>query len=226
MLTCFASDLMNQDEKKLSVANAALRFVNEGDLVGVGTGSTADLFIDALASMRTRIAGTVASSERSAERLRSHGIQVRELADVDRIPVYIDGADESTRERHLIKGGGGALTREKIVADAAERFICVMDDSKLVDRLGAFPLPVEVIPMALGQVARKLDQLGGQARHRVGFVTDNGNHILDVHGLTIDDPLTLETTINQMVGVVTNGLFARRPADVLLIGTDRGVETL
>lgn len=217
---------MNQDEKKRAVANAALRFVNDGDLVGVGTGSTADLFIDALASIRARIAGTVASSERSAERLRSHGIVVKELAEVDSIPIYVDGADESTRARHLIKGGGGALTREKIVAAAAKRFICVMDDSKLVDRLGAFPLPVEVIPMALRQVARKLDQLGGQARHREGFVTDNGNHILDVHGLTISDPLTLETTINQIVGVVTNGLFAQRPADVLLIGTSRGVETI
>lgn len=217
---------MDQDEKKRAVANAALRFVNDGDLVGVGTGSTADLFIDALASIRARIAGTVASSERSAERLRSHGIVVRELAEVESIPIYVDGADESTRERHLIKGGGGALTREKIVASAAERFICVMDDSKLVGRLGAFPLPVEVIPMALRQVARKLDQLGGQARYREGFITDNGNHILDVHGLTISDPLTLESTINQMVGVVTNGLFAHRPADVLLIGTRRGVETI
>ncbi|MFT5446777.1 MAG: ribose 5-phosphate isomerase A [Gammaproteobacteria bacterium] len=226
MRTCFASNLMDQDEKKRAVANAALRFVNDGDLVGVGTGSTADLFIDALASIRARIAGTVASSERSAERLRSHGIVVRELAEVESIPIYVDGADESTRERHLIKGGGGALTREKIVASAAERFICVMDDSKLVGRLGAFPLPVEVIPMALRQVARKLDQLGGQARYREGFITDNGNHILDVHGLTISDPLTLESTINQMVGVVTNGLFAHRPADVLLIGTRRGVETI
>jgi ribose 5-phosphate isomerase A len=226
MHTCFASNSMNQDEKKHAVANEALRFVNEGDLVGVGTGSTADLFIDALATTRVRIAGTVASSERSAERLRSHGILVRELAEVERIPIYVDGADESTRERHLIKGGGGALTREKIVADAADRFICVVDDSKLVDRLGAFPLPVEVIPMALRQVARQLDQLGGRARHREGFITDNGNYILDVDGLTISDPHSMETTINQMVGVVTNGLFARRPADVLLIGTDRGVETL
>ena len=217
---------MDQNQKKQAVAQAALQFVNDGDIVGVGTGSTADLFIDALASMRGRITATVASSKRSAARLRSHGITVVELTDVDTIPVYVDGADESTRKRHLIKGGGGALTREKIVADAAERFVCVMDDSKIVEHLGAFPLPVEVIPMARKQVASKLEAIAGRAHYREGFVTDNGNHILDVHGLRIEDPVAMETAINQIVGVVTNGLFARRAADVLLIGTDRGVETL
>ena len=217
---------MDQNQKKQAVAQAALQFVNDGDIVGVGTGSTADLFIDALASMRGRITATVASSERSAARLRSHGITVVELTDVDTIPVYVDGADESTRKRHLIKGGGGALTREKIVADAAKRFVCVMDDSKIVEHLGAFPLPVEVIPMARKQVASKLEAIAGRAHYREGFVTDNGNHILDVHGLRIEDPVAMETAINQIVGVVTNGLFARRAADVLLIGTDRGVETL
>jgi ribose 5-phosphate isomerase A len=217
---------VDQDQKKQAVARAALQFVNDGDIVGVGTGSTADFFIDALAGMREQIAGTVASSERSAQRLRGHGIVVLDLTEIDEIPVYVDGADESTRERHLIKGGGGALTREKIVADAATRFVCVMDDSKIVEHLGAFPLPVEVIPMARKQVARKLAALGGTPRYRDGFVTDNGNHILDVHGLTISDPVAMETAINQMVGVVTNGLFARRAADVLLIGSGRGVETL
>ena len=217
---------MNQNEKKQAVAQAALSFVNDGDIVGVGTGSTADCFIDALAPLRERIAGTVASSERSAERLRGHGIRVLQLGEIDTIPVYVDGADESTRQRHLLKGGGGALTREKIVADVASCFVCVLDDSKLVEHLGAFPLPVEVIPMARQQVARKLAALGGNARYREGFITDNGNHILDVHGLTITDPVAMEEAINQLVGVVTNGLFARRPADVLLIGSDSGVETL
>ena len=220
------SESMNQDDKKLAVARAALQFIGDGDIVGVGTGSTADLFIDELASMRERIAGTVASSERSAQRLRNHGIKVLDLTEVSDIPVYIDGADESTRQGHLIKGGGGALTREKIVADAAQRFVCVMDDSKLVGRLGAFPLPVEVIPMARAQVARQLEALGGNARLRDGFITDNGNQIIDVHGLVIDDPVALEEIINHMVGVVTNGLFARRGADVLLVGTDNGVDTL
>ena len=176
--------------------------------------------------MRKRIAGVVASSERSAQRLRQHGIVVLELTNIDVLPLYVDGADESTRQRHLIKGGGGALTREKIVAEAAEQFICVIDDSKLVERLGAFPLPIEVIPMARNQVARKLNALGGHARWRDALVTDNGNHILDVHGLKITDPVALEEAINQIVGVVSNGIFARRPADVLLIGTDHGVESL
>ncbi len=217
---------MNQDSKKEAVARAALTYVSDGDVVGVGTGSTADRFIDALAGMKARIAGTVASSERSAERLRGHGIDVLELNDVGELPVYVDGADECTRARHLTKGGGGALTREKIVAAAARTFVCVVDDSKLVDTLGGFPLPVEVIPMARSQVARRLAALGGQPRHRAGFVTDNGNEILDVHGLSVADPVSLESEINQIVGVVCNGLFARRGADVLLVAGDRGVEKL
>lgn len=217
---------MDQDSKKEAVARAALEFVRDGDVVGVGTGSTADRFIDALAGMKDRIAGTVASSERSAARLRGHGIAVLELNDVAELPVYVDGADECTRARHLVKGGGGALTREKIVADAARTFVCVVDDSKLVDRLGAFPLPVEVIPMARAQVGRRLAALGGRPVPREGFVTDNGNHILDVHDLAIANPVALEGEINQIVGVVCNGLFARRGADVLLVAGDDGVEKL
>ena len=217
---------MNQNDKKRAVARAALDFVGDGDVVGVGTGSTADFFIDALAERRHRIEGTVASSERSAERLRGHGIEVLELNSVDRLPLYVDGADEATRHRHLVKGGGGALTREKIVAEVAERFVCVVDDSKIVDRLGDFPLPVEVIPMARSQVARALVALGGDPVWREGFVTDNGNQILDVHHLEILDPPALEAQINQIVGVVTNGLFARRGADVLLVGGEGGVEEL
>ncbi len=217
---------MDQDSKKEAVARAALAYVADGGVVGVGTGSTADRFIDALAGMKDRIAGTVASSERSAARLRGHGIAVLELNDVAELPVYVDGADECTRARHLVKGGGGALTREKIVADAARTFVCVVDDSKLVDRLGAFPLPVEVIPMARAQVGRRLAALGGRPVPREGFVTDNGNHILDVHDLAIADPVALEGEINQIVGVVCNGLFARRGADVLLVAGDDGVEKL
>ncbi len=217
---------MDQDSKKEAVARAALAYVADGGVVGVGTGSTADRFIDALAGMKDRIAGTVASSERSAARLRGHGIAVLELNDVAELPVYVDGADECTRARHLVKGGGGALTREKIVADAARTFVCVVDDSKLVDRLGAFPLPVEVIPMARAQVGRRLAALGGRPVPREGFVTDNGNHILDVHDLAIANPVALEGEINQIVGVVCNGLFARRGADVLLVAGDDGVEKL
>jgi ribose 5-phosphate isomerase A len=217
---------VDQDSKKQAVARAALAYVGDGDVVGVGTGSTADYFIDALAERRGRIAGAVASSERSAARLRAHGIAVLELNAVAVLPVYVDGADEATRAGHLIKGGGGALTREKIVADAARRFVCVVDDSKIVTRLGAFPLPVEVIPMARAQVARKLDALGGRAVLREGFVTDNGNQILDVHGLAIADPAALESELDHLVGVVCNGLFARRGADVLLVGGDSGVTKL
>jgi ribose 5-phosphate isomerase A len=217
---------VDQDSKKQAVARAALAYVGDGDVVGVGTGSTADRFIDALAERRGRIAGAVASSERSAARLRAHGIAVLELNAVAVLPVYVDGADEATRAGHLIKGGGGALTREKIVADAARRFVCVVDDSKIVTRLGAFPLPVEVIPMARAQVARKLDALGGRAVLREGFVTDNGNQILDVHGLAIADPAALESELDHLVGVVCNGLFARRGADVLLVGGDSGVTKL
>jgi ribose 5-phosphate isomerase A len=197
--------------------------VVEGEIVGVGTGSTANLFIDELAKIRSRIRGTVASSVRSAERLAAHGIPVLDLNEVERMPVYVDGADEVTERLHMIKGGGGALTREKIVAAVADRFVCIADGSKLVSRLGAFPLPVEVLPMARAHVARCLAALGGQPALREGFTTDNGNQILDVAGLAIDDPVALESEINQIAGVVTVGLFARRGADVLLLGRADGV---
>jgi len=217
---------MNQDLKKQRAAAAALGELRDGALVGVGTGSTVNHFIDGLASLRERIAGAVSSSEASTARLRAHGIAVLDLNDVDELEVYVDGADEATRGLHLIKGGGGALTREKIVAAASRRFVCIVDDQKLVERLGRFPLPVEVIPMARRHVARQLARLGGRPQWREGFVTDNGNHILDVHGLAIEDPVALEGEINQLAGVVTAGLFARRPADVLLVGTATGVVTL
>ena len=209
---------MDQDALKKQVAEAALRFVPEGEIIGVGTGSTANFFIDGLASLKDRIKGAVASSEATAERLKQHGIQVFSLNDVGNLPVYVDGADEVNSHREMIKGGGGALTREKIVAAAAREFICIVDASKQVKRLGAFPLPVEVIPMARSYVARKLVALGGQPEYREGFVTDNGNIILDVHNLDITNPIELETTLNNIVGVVTNGLFAKRPADVVLVG--------
>ena len=214
---------MNQDEKKRLVAEAALDYVPDGCIVGVGTGSTANFFIDALGARRDRLRGAVASSEASAARLRALGIPLFDLNDIDELPVYVDGADETTRDRCLIKGGGGALTREKIVAAASKTFVCVVDDSKLVAQLGHFPLPVEVIPLARALVARQLTALGGRPVLRAGFITDNGNEILDVHGLAIAAPAELETAINQLTGVVTNGLFARRPADVLLMATDRGV---
>ncbi len=217
---------MSQDNKKKAVAEAALEYVSQGYIVGVGTGSTANFFIDALAGIKGKIDGTVASSEATAKRLKSHGIQVLDLNAVNAVPVYVDGADESTRHRHLIKGGGGALTREKIVAAVAEKFVCIVDDSKMVDRLGAYPLPVEVIPLARSYVARKIRALGGTPDWRKDFITDNGNVILDVKNLDILDPPELETELNQITGVVTNGLFARRPADVLLIGGDGGVDTL
>ncbi len=217
---------MTQDEMKQAVAKAAIDYVPAGTIVGVGTGSTANYFIDELARIKGRIEGTVASSEASAERLRGHGIPVLDLNTVDKLEVYVDGADESTRHLHLTKGGGGALTREKIVAAVADRFVCIADETKLVDRLGRFPLPVEVIPMARSYVAREIVKLGGEPVLREGFVTDNGNVILDIHGLDILDPVSLEETLNNIVGVVTNGLFARRPADVLLLGTRNGVEVL
>lgn len=216
---------MTQDELKQAVAEAALAYVVEDKIVGVGTGSTARLFIEALATMKDRIAGAVASSEDTKRRLEGHGIKVFDLNDVTEIPVYIDGADEITPEMHMIKGGGGALTREKIVSAVAQKFVCIADGSKLVDVLGKFPLPVEVIPMASAYVARELTRLGGTPVLREGFVTDNGNLILDVKGLQIVDPEDLETRINQIVGVVTNGLFACRPADVCLLGTSTGVQT-
>jgi ribose 5-phosphate isomerase A len=214
---------MDQDQKKRLVAAAALEFVPDDCIVGVGTGSTANCFIDALAARRDRIRGAVASSEASATRLRAAGIPVLDLNDAGELPVYVDGADEATRGRCLVKGGGGALTREKIVAAASRQFICVIDDSKIVNRLGRFPLPVEVIPLARQLVARELLALGGRPVWREGFVTDNGNVILDVHGLDIADPAALESTVNQLTGVVTNGLFARRPADLLLVGGPDGV---
>ncbi len=217
---------MTQDELKKAVAHAALDYVVEGKIVGVGTGSTARLFIDALAGMKDRIVGAVASSEDTRQRLEGHGIKVFDLNEVDDLPVYIDGADEISGEMHMIKGGGGALTREKIVAAVSERFVCICDASKKVEVLGRFPLPVEVIPMACSHVMRELRRLGGEPRVREGFVTDNGNLILDVHGLQISDPVATETRINQIVGVVTNGLFAERGADVLLLAGAGGVERL
>mgnify|MGYP003308436300 FL=1 len=209
---------MDQDALKKQVAEAALRFVPEGEIIGVGTGSTANFFIDGLATLKDRIKGAVASSEATAERLKQHGIEVFSLNDVGNLSVYVDGADEVNSHREMIKGGGGALTREKIVAAAAREFICIVDASKQVKRLGAFPLPVEVIPMARSYVARKLVALGGQPEYREGFVTDNGNIILDVHNLDITNPIELETTLNNIVGVVTNGMFAKRPAVVVLVG--------
>jgi ribose 5-phosphate isomerase A len=221
---------MTQDELKQAVARAARDYVAAnvpaGSIVGVGTGSTANLFIDELAAIKDRIAATVASSEATRKRLEGHGIKVLDLNDVSRMPVYVDGADEITAGLDMIKGGGGALTREKIVAAVADTFVCVCDQSKLVATMGKFPLPVEVIPMARAHVARELEILGGQPKLREGFVTDNGNLILDVHGLAITDPAGLETAINQIVGVVTNGLFARRGADVLLLATPDGVKTM
>ncbi len=217
---------MSQDESKRAAAHAALDYVETGTVVGVGTGSTANFFIDELAKIKHKIDATVASSEATAQRLKAHGIPVSDLNSVDALSVYVDGADEATRHLHLIKGGGGALTREKIVAAVAKRFVCIADSSKLVEILGTFPLPVEVIPMARSYVARELVALGGNPFWRDGFVTDNGNVILDVHNLEILEPAALESELNQIVGVVTNGLFARRPADVLLLGGDEGVRTL
>jgi ribose 5-phosphate isomerase A len=217
---------MTQDLQKQRAAEAALEFVRDGEVVGVGTGSTVNFFIDALAVLRHRIAGAVSSSEASTKRLRAHGIEVLDLDDAGELSLYVDGADEATRALELIKGGGGALTREKIVAAASRRFVCIVDERKVVERLGSFPLPVEIIPMARSLVARELARLGGDPVLRAGFVTDNGNHILDVRGLDIPDPAALETAINQLAGVVTVGLFARRPADVLLVGTAAGVVTL
>jgi ribose 5-phosphate isomerase A len=217
---------MTQDELKKQVAEAALEYVVEDTVIGVGTGSTANFFIDALAGMKNRIEGTVASSEASAERLKSHGIPVFDLNAAGSLSVYIDGADESDHHLHLVKGGGGALTREKIVAAASDKFVCIADESKLVDVLGKFPLPVEVIPMARSYVAREIVKLGGDPVWRENFVTDNGNLILDIHNLSITDPRGLETTLNGITGVVTNGLFALRPADVLLLGTTNGVKTM
>jgi ribose 5-phosphate isomerase A len=218
--------MMAQDEKKRRAAEAALAYVQDGSVIGVGTGSTVNFFIEALAAMRDRVAGAVSSSEASTQRLRKLGIEVLDLNATGEIGVYVDGADEATRALALIKGGGGALTREKIVAACSRLFVCIVDEQKVVDRLGRFPLPVEVIPMARSYVARRLARLGGEPVLREGFVTDNGNQILDVRGLTIEDPAALETAVNQITGVVTVGLFAHRPADVLLVGSASGVVTL
>lgn len=217
---------MNQDERKRAVARAALDYVMPDAIVGVGSGSTANLFIDELAKIKNRIAGTVASSQKTADRLAGYGIPVLDLNALDELLIYIDGADEITSHLAMIKGGGGALTREKIVGAVAKQFVCIADSSKLVNVLGRFPLPVEIIPMARSYVARELAKLGGQPVLRAGFTTDNGNVILDVHGLSILNPVEMESTINQITGVVTVGLFARRGADVLLLGTTDGVKTM
>jgi ribose 5-phosphate isomerase A len=221
---------MTQDELKLEVAKAAIAYVVENEIVGVGTGSTANFFIDELAKIKHKVKATVASSEATAARLRAHGFEVLDLNDVTSMPVYIDGADEITASGAMIKGGGAALTREKIVASVAEKFICIADGSKLVETLGKFPLPVEVIPMSHAVVARKLNAIGGEAKLRMKdekpLVTDNGNYILDVHGMQIDDPVVTEAAINNIVGVVTVGLFAAQGANVCLLGTAEGVKTL
>ena len=211
------------DEKKRRAAHAALAFLTDGIALGVGTGSTVNHFIDALGSHRGRVRTVVSSSEGSTARLRAAGFEPADLNDVAALELYVDGADEANRDRHLIKGGGGALTREKIVAAASARFVCIVDDTKIVDRLGRFPLPIEVIPMVRQFVARELRRFNGRAVFRQGVTTDNGNHILDVHGLSIDDPVQLERELNQIAGVVTVGLFAIRPADLLLVATDAGV---
>jgi ribose 5-phosphate isomerase A len=229
-LSPFSSRIMTQDEQKQAVARAALQYVADGAIIGVGTGSTANFFIDELAGIRDRIQGAVASSDATAARLRSHGIKVVDLNDVTSLPVYIDGADEITPQGAMIKGGGAALTREKIVTSAADKFVCIADGSKLVDTLGRFALPVEVIPMAHAIVSRKLAALGGEPRLRLKdgqpLVTDNGCYILDVAGLQIADPAQFEATVNNIVGVVTVGLFAQRCADVALLGSPDGVKTL
>ncbi|HEY6645268.1 ribose-5-phosphate isomerase RpiA [Povalibacter sp.] len=217
---------MNADQKKQQAAVAALAYVEEDSVIGVGTGSTVNHFIDALAAQKLRIRGAVSSSEASTERMKKYGIDVLDLNSTGDLDVYIDGADESDGQLRLIKGGGAALTREKIVAAASRRFVCIADDSKLVDVLGRFPLPVEVIPMARSYVARRLRALGGRPLWREGVITDNGNQILDVHDLRITDPIATEDAINQITGVVTVGLFARRPADVLILGTDAGPKIL
>ncbi|MDQ2641472.1 MAG: ribose-5-phosphate isomerase RpiA [Pseudomonadota bacterium] len=218
--------MSEQQQLKQQVGAAALAFLEEGMVLGVGTGSTVNAMLDQLQPWASRLKGAVSSSEASTARLRSLGIPLLDLNDIDGLGVYIDGADESNARLELIKGGGAALTREKIVAAAARRFICIADESKLVDRLGRFPLPVEVIPMARALVARELAALGGRPVYRSGVVTDNGNHILDVHDLAITDATGLETRINQIAGVVTVGLFAHRPADVLLLGTTSGVRRI
>jgi ribose 5-phosphate isomerase A len=217
---------LDANEKKQLVAKAALEYVESDTIIGVGTGSTANFFIDALATIKHKIEGAVASSNATAQRLKSHSISVLELNSVNEVSVYVDGADEATQYLHLIKGGGGALTREKIVAAVAKKFVCISDDSKLVAMLGHFPLPIEVIPMARSYVAREIVKLGGRPVWREGVITDNGNMILDIHDLQILEPVKLEMQLNQITGVVCNGIFAQRPADVLLLGSDSGVRVL
>jgi len=215
---------MTADEMKKQAAWSALEYITTDGVVGVGTGSTVNHFIDALATIKHRIEGAVSSSNASTQRLKDYGIEVFDLNEVKEVAVYVDGADESNHNLQLIKGGGGALTREKIIAAVADKFICIADATKLVDVLGKFPLPVEVIPMARSYVAREIVKLGGQPVYREGVITDNHNVILDVHGLDIMEPIKLEKTLNDIVGVVTNGLFAMRPADVLLLGTENGTQ--
>ena len=218
---------MTQDEMKLEVARAAIKYVVPNSIIGVGTGSTANFFIDELATIKDTISGAVASSVATSERLQGHGIEVIDLNIVKKISVYIDGADESDKALNLIKGGGGALTREKIVAAVADKFVCIADESKLVSVMGNFPLPVEVIPMSVSYVKKQISKsIGGSPIIREGFTTDNGNLILDVHGLKIENPKKLENKLNNIVGVVTNGLFANRGADILLLGTPNGVKTI
>jgi len=218
--------MAGSDENKRRAAQAALEYLTDGKVIGVGTGSTVNFFIDALAARAARIPGAVSSSTASTARLQAIGIAVKDLNDVGELELYVDGADDANRERHLIKGGGAALTREKIVAAAAKRFVCIIDDSKLVATLGSFPLPIEVIPMARTVVSRRLAALGGKPVWREGCVTDNGNHIIDVQGLVISDPPALERELNQIPGIVTVGLFAVRPADVLVVASDSGVRTI
>ena len=217
---------MNQDALKRLVAQAAIAYVPAGRIIGVGSGSTVDCFIDALGAMPVGVAGAVSSSAASTARLQAHGIRVVDAGEVESLPVYVDGADEIDGSGCMIKGGGAALTREKIVADLAERFICIADESKRVERLGRFPLPVEVVPMAAAQVARRFAAMGGRAVRREGVVTDNGGALLDVHGLSIDDPAAMEREINQWPGVVCVGIFARNRAGLCLLGTSEGVQTL
>jgi ribose 5-phosphate isomerase A len=217
---------MSQDANKRQAAAAAMSYLKDGIALGVGTGSTVDLFIELLKPLAAKLGPVISSSERSTRRLAEYGIRTADLASVGDLDLYVDGADEATKHRHLIKGGGGALTREKIVAAASRRFVCILDDTKLVPTLGKFPVPIEVIPMAQSYVARQMIKAGGQPIWREGFVTDNGNHILDVHNLRIANPLELETRFNQIAGVVTVGIFANRPADVLLIGGANGVKVI
>jgi ribose 5-phosphate isomerase A len=217
---------MDQSAKKISVAKASVEYIEDGYILGIGTGSTVNILIDLLPSVRQRIQAVVSSSEETTARLEKHGFEVSSLNSVGDLDLYIDGADEATKHLHLIKGGGGALTREKVLAAAARKFVCIVDDSKLVGMLGKFPLPVEVLPMAQSFVARQVIKMRGQPIWREHFVTDNGNHILDIHNLTISNPLEMETRLNQLPGILTVGLFSHRPADVLLIGEDGGVRTM